>query len=89
MVFVPGIRRRLFPRLPWTPPTQSPTHFELGQHQDGLYYWLLVAIDGEVIARSARGYARKGDCLVDIGLVKLATNDLIRDVGKLDPTREA
>ena len=88
-VFVPGIRRRLFPKLPWMPATQSPTRFELGQHWDRLYHWRLVAVDGEVIARSAHGYAQKGDCLIAIGLVKLATNDLIRDIGKLDPTQEA
>ena len=49
----------------------------------------LVTAGGDVIAKSARGYEQKGECLVSIGLVKLATNDLIRDLGKLDPTGEA
>ena len=44
---------------------------------------------GDVIAKSARGYEQKGECLVSIGLVKLATNDLIRDLGKLNPTGAA
>ena len=49
----------------------------------------LVTAGGDVIAKSARGYEQKGECLVSIGLVKLASNDLIRDLGKLDPTGEA
>ena len=52
-------------------------------------FGLLVTAGGDVIAKSARGYEQKGECLVSIGLVKLATNDLIRDLGKLDPTGEA
>ncbi len=89
MTFVPGIRRRFLPKGPWTPADQSPTHFEVFLVQDHLYHWRLVTADGDVISKSARGYEQKGECLVSIGLVKLATNDLIRDLGKLDPTREA
>ena len=89
MIFVPGIRRRFLPKGPWTPADESDTQFEIVQHQDRLYHWRLVTAGGDVIAKSARGYEQKGECLVSIGLVKLATNDLIRDLGKLDPTGEA
>ncbi len=94
MIFVPGIRRRFLPRRllpkgPWTPADESDTQFEIVQHQDLLYHWRLVTAGGDVIAKSARGYEQKGECLVSIGLVKLATNDIIRDLGKLEPTGEA
>ena len=99
MIFVPGIRRRFFPKRffpkrflpqrPWTPGDASPTHFEIFLHPDRLYHWRLVTAGGHVITESARGYEQKGECLVSIGLVKLATNDPIWDVGKLDPTGEA
>ncbi|MCY4417914.1 MAG: DUF1508 domain-containing protein [Chloroflexi bacterium] len=94
MTFVPGIRRRFFgrrflPRRPWSPRGAFPTRFEIFLHPDGLYHWRLVTARDEVIAESSRGYELKGDCQVAIGLVKLATNDPIWDVGKLDPTKES
>ena len=89
VIFVPGIRRRFLPKLPWTPRDAHPTHFDVFLHPDCLYHWRLVTAGGEVIAESPRGYEQKGECLVAIGLVKLATNDPIWDMGKLDPMREA
>ncbi|MFE1602561.1 YegP family protein [Methylobacterium sp. ID0610] len=44
--------------------------FELFRDADGHWRWRLRATNGEVIADSAEGYARRQDCEHGIALVK-------------------
>ena len=54
--------------------------FELYKGHDGEWRWRLRAANGNVIADSAEGYERRGDCERGIELVRSSANASLVDM---------
>ncbi len=44
--------------------------FEVYRGKDGMWYWRLKSVNGQIVAVGGEGYVNKTDCLHGIALVK-------------------
>jgi uncharacterized protein YegP (UPF0339 family) len=60
--------------------------FEIHVGKDGKFYWHLRAANGQIVADSGQGYARKEDCHHGIEVVKqLASGAPVKDLSGTIP----
>jgi uncharacterized protein YegP (UPF0339 family) len=77
-----GIPKSSLPEGPRIGADRFPTHYEVFQKLDLIWYWQLWSATHDLVANSNQGYERKEDCLAFIALVKSTANDPVWDLSE-------
>ncbi len=77
-----GIPKSSQPEGPRIGADRFPTHYEIFQRLDMLWYWRLWSATHDLVAVSGRGYPRKDDCLASIALAQSTANAPVWDMSE-------